>query len=100
MTDITNLSVLALFASITYACRIAGFIMMRHVPFTPAVRHGLEALPGSVMAAVIVPGVMTAGLPGLIGVSGALLTMYLTKRDIAAMVIGCAAVAFARAVGL
>lgn len=100
MIDETNLSVLCLLALITYLCRIGGFVMMRHVPFTPAVRRGLEALPGSVMAAVIVPGVMIAGLPGLIGVSGALLTMYLTKRDIAAMVIGCAAVAAARALGL
>jgi uncharacterized membrane protein len=95
----SNFAILILLAIITYICRIGGFILMRYVPLTPSIRHGLEALPGSVMAAVIVPGVMSAGAPGLVGVSAAILLMYLTKSDIAAMLAGCAMVAVFRAHG-
>jgi uncharacterized membrane protein len=99
MSSEFNLLILTLLAAITYACRIGGFVLMRYVPFTPSVRHGLEALPGSVMAAIIVPGIMSAGLPGLIGVCTAILIMYLTKRDVVAMLAGCAMVAACRAYG-
>lgn len=83
----------------TYFCRVGGFVAMRYVPFTPPVRRALEALPGSVMAAVIVPGVIASGLPGLIGVIAAVLSMLFIKKDLAAMVFGCAAAALVRAAG-
>lgn len=100
MTDNADLAVLALLAVLTFLCRIGGFAAMHYIPFTPPVRRGLEALPGSVMAAVIVPGILGSGLPGLIGVVTALITMATIKKDLFAMVFGCAAVALCRALGL
>lgn len=97
---IDNFTVIAVLAVLTYLCRIGGFAAMRYVPFTPPVRRALEALPGSVMAAVIVPGVLASGLPGLVGVLTAMLTMFFLKKDLAAMVFGCLAAALMRAAGL
>lgn len=99
MTDFADLAMLALLAAITWLCRVAGFAAMRYIPFTPPVRRGLEALPGSVMAAVIIPGILGAGVPGLVGVVIALLTMAFIKKDLFAMVFGCAAAALCRAWG-
>ena len=39
----------------TYAMRAGGFWLMGHVPPSPRLRRMLEALPGSVVAATVLP---------------------------------------------
>ena len=99
MIALTNLQVIGLLICTSYACRAAGFLLMRYVPFTAPVRRGLEALPGSVIAAVMLPGAIDAGIPGLAGASAGILGMAIFKHDIAAIVLGCGAAALARVSG-
>ena len=99
VTPLPELFVIVILALASYFCRIAGFALMNYVPFTPAVRRGLEALPGSVVAAIIIPGAIAAGIPGIAGVAAGIIGMIVFKRDIAAMVLGCAAAALCRAYG-
>ena len=42
-------------AAATYAMRAGGFWLMGHVPLTARVRRMLEALPGSVVVATVLP---------------------------------------------
>ncbi len=83
---------------VTYFCRIAGFLIMHFVPFTPAVRRGLEALL-ALLWQLLWCQVLLLRYSGYVAVAAALVTMLTIKRDVAAMVIGCAAAALCRAAG-
>ena len=56
---------IATMAAMTYLVRVGGFWMMGHVTITPRVHRMLDALPGSVVAAIILPVVAKNGLPAL-----------------------------------
>ena len=99
MSEFETIALMSALAVATYLCRVTGYLAMQRVPFTPGVRRALEALPGCVMAAVIVPGVLGSGFAGLFGVVTAMIVMALVKKDIAAMVAGCAVAALVRAAG-
>ena len=47
----------------TYLTRVSGFWLMGHVPLTARLRRMLEALPGAVVAATVLPIVMKTGMP-------------------------------------
>ena len=53
--------VIAAMAVVTYAIRAGGFWLMGYVPLTRRVRSILNALPGSVIAAIIVPLAVRGG---------------------------------------
>ncbi len=42
-------------AAVTYAIRAGGFWLLGYVPLTPRVRSMLNALPGAVIASMILP---------------------------------------------
>lgn len=96
----TDLVVIVVMALATYACRSLGYLVMGYVPITPAVRRALDALPGAVVVSVVLPGALTAGPSGVVGICGGLTAMALTRRDIIALVAGCLLCAAARAAGL
>lgn len=93
-------AVIAGMAGITYFCRILGYWVMGYVPLTRRVRRALEALPGSIMISMVVPTGLASGLAGSIGVAVALAIMMVSRRDIVAVVVGCASVALLRQAGL
>jgi uncharacterized membrane protein len=84
----------------TYAMRAGGFWLMQHVPLTARLRRMLEALPGSVVVATVLPIAVREGpVAGLaIGAAGAV--MLLWRNDLLAVVTGMAVAAAARAAGL
>lgn len=47
-------------ALVTYATRVAGLLLARHIPEHGRIRAGLDALPAAVLIAVIAPAA-TAG---------------------------------------
>ena len=84
----------------TYAMRAGGFWLMKHVPLTPRVKRMLEALPGSVVVATVLPIAVREGLVVALAIVAAGAVMLLWRRDLLAVVTGMAVAAAARAAGL
>lgn len=98
----TLLPVLAILAmaGATWLVRMAGYWIMGRVPLTPFVRACLDALPGTIVVATIVPLAARGGLSAWIGIAVAAAAMILVRRDIAALAGGLGAVVAVRALGL
>jgi len=93
------LAIIAMTA-VTIALRLGGYFVMGYVTVTPRMRRMLEALPGSVISAAILPVAVSGGVPAVAAVLIAMLTMYLSRSDLVAVVAGVAAAALLRAAGL
>lgn len=98
--DIGVVGAIVAMAVATYLTRISGFWLMAHVPLTARLRRMLEALPGSVVAATVLPIVMKSGAPAGFAVAAALATMIVRRNEFLAVAVGIAAAAAARAAGL
>jgi uncharacterized membrane protein len=81
----------------TLLAKMMGFWVLGRVPLTPRLRRGLEALPGGVILATIVPITLESGPAGLLGIGVATLVMAVTKKDWLAVGLGLASVAGYRA---
>lgn len=91
---------IAAMAMVTYAIRAGGFWLMGYVPLTRRVRSILNALPGSVIAAIILPLAVRGGTAAAATVIVALVVMALRRNDLLAVVFGIAAAASVRALAL
>jgi uncharacterized membrane protein len=93
----TVLAILAM-AVVTYPLRAGGFWLMGHVALTPRLRRILEALPGAVVVATVLPILAREGIPAALAIAAAGVAMALLRNDFLAVIAGMAAVALARAV--
>jgi len=91
--------VIALMTMVTYLCRIAGMAVMSRVRITPRVERGLQALPGSIILATILPIVIESGWPAAVALCVTILTMAITRLDLAALAAGLGALSLIRALG-
>lgn len=91
---------IAAMASMTYLVRVGGFWLMGHVPITPRIHRMLEALPGSVVAAIILPVVAKNGMPAMLAVTATVASMLVRRNDFIAIAVGLVVAALARAAGL
>jgi uncharacterized membrane protein len=98
--DPAALAVIIGMALATYACRVGGVWLMAHVPLTQRVRRGLAALPGSIIAATIVPIALKGGPPAVVALAAAVLIMMTRRNELLALVGGLAVASVARAFGL
>jgi uncharacterized membrane protein len=98
--DIGAVAAIVAMAGATYVTRISGFWLMAHVPLTARLRRMLEALPGAVVAATVLPIVMKTGLPAALAVGAALAAMIMRRNEFLAIAVGIGAAAAARAAGL
>ena len=98
--DIGVAAAIVAMAGATYLTRISGFWLMAHVPLTARLRRMLEALPGAVVAATVLPIVMKSGMPAALAVAAALVAMIVRRNEFLAIAVGVAATAAARAAGL
>jgi len=73
---------IAAMAMVTYAIRAGGFWLMGYVPLTQRVRSILNALPGSVIAAIIVPLAVRGGTAATAAVVTALVVMAFRRNDL------------------
>jgi uncharacterized membrane protein len=92
--------VIAAMAVVTVAIRYAGFALMGYIPLTPRVRAILNALPGAVVVAIIVPLAVRGGLAASLAIIVALAVMALRRNDLLAVVCGVGAAALVRALAL
>jgi uncharacterized membrane protein len=94
------LIVILAMAIATYPMRAAGYWLMGRVPLTPRVSRILEALPGAVVVATVVPILAREGTPAIAAIAAALAMTFIKRNEFLALAAGVMAGAAARASGL
>ena len=84
-------------AGVTLLTRLAGHWMMGQVTLTPRIRRMLEALPGSVVAALVMPVMVQEGLPAIVAIVAVALLMIWRRNECLALACGIAIAAGLRA---
>lgn len=92
------LAALTAMACASYACRLAGFLLMSLVTVTPRVEAALKAMPLGVMIGIVTPAMFGGKLPEMVAIAVVGVTMKTTGNDLAAALAGAATVAVCRAV--
>jgi uncharacterized membrane protein len=80
----------------SYACRVAGYLLMGWVPITPRVEAALRAMPIGVMTGIVAPSVAAGRPPEIAGLLATALIMKFTGKDVVAALAGAAVVAVVR----
>lgn len=91
---------IAAMALATYTCRAAGYLLMTHIQVTPGMERALQALPGSIVVAIVLPAAIRSGPAAIAGVAAGLGVMMLSRSEIGGLAVGLAVVAALRAAGL
>jgi len=99
MTDAGFATVLAILAmaAATYPMRAGGFWLMAHIPLTPRLQRMLEALPGTVVVATVLPILVREGWPAALAIAAAGAAMLIRRNDFLAVLAGMAVVTLVRA---
>ncbi len=84
----------------TQLMRLGGYWLMGHVPITPRMRKMLEALPGSVIVALVLPVVVKTGPTAYFAVGAVIVSMLLRRNEFLAVGIGVAVATLCRIYGL
>ena len=84
----------------TALMRVGGFWLMGRVPLTPRVRRMLEALPGAIVTAIVLPVIAKIGLVAALAVAAAAASMIVRRSELLAVAIGVGVAVLARSVGL
>jgi uncharacterized membrane protein len=87
-------------AGATYLMRIGGFWLMAHVPLTARVRRMLSALPGSIIAAIVLPLIAKSGAVAAIAIAAAAAVMILRRNEMLAIAAAVTLAALGRNLGL
>jgi uncharacterized membrane protein len=83
----------------TYGMRAGGYWLMQRVTLTPRLRRMLEALPGSVVVATVLPIIVHDGPVAALAIAAAGVAMLIRRNDLLAVLTGMAVAAAARAAG-
>jgi uncharacterized membrane protein len=93
------IAVLIAMGTVAYLMRAGGFWLIGRITIGPRVRRILDALPGAVIAATVVPLALKGGPSALLAVCAAGVTMIVVRNDFAAVFAGVAVAALVRAAG-
>lgn len=93
------LIMIASMAGVTVFTRLAGFWIMGRVTLTPRIMRMLEALPGSVVAALIMPMILKEGVSAVVAMVAVALFMIWRRNEFIALACGIAIIAGMRAMG-
>ena len=102
-SDITDYGAYAAIAAMALASalmRLGGYWLMSKVKLTARVQRMLDALPGSVVLASVLPVVAKGGPVVMLAVAGAMLMMIARRNDFLAVATGMGIAALARGLGL
>ena len=86
-------------ACASYACRVAGYLLMGYITITPRLEAALRAIPLGVMTGIVAPAATSGRIPELAGLAAVAALMRLTGKDVVAAMGGAAVVGAARALG-
>lgn len=81
----------------TYSMRAGGYWLMGYVTLTPRIRRMLEASPGAVIVATVLPIVVREGLPAAAAITAGGIVMFALRRDYLAVAAGMMVSAILRA---
>jgi uncharacterized membrane protein len=87
-------------AAASLACRFGGFWIMRFVTISPRLEATLKATPLAVMAGIVTPAALRGSWPEWLALAATAAAMRATGSDLAAAIVGVAAVALFRSWGL
>ena len=87
-------------AAVTFLTRVGGFLLMARVRLTSRIRRILEAMPGSIVAAVVVPTVAMSGGAAIVALAAAIAIMIVCRSEMLAIAVAIAVAALARATGI
>jgi uncharacterized membrane protein len=93
------LAAILVMAVATYAMRAGGFWLMALMPRSPRLRRMIEALPGSVVMAAVLPFIVREGAIAALAIAVAGAVVVATRKDLLAVLAGMAVAAVARAAG-
>ena len=97
--DVTLLALLAMGVT-TFLMRAGGYWLMAHVPLTARVHRMLEALPGALVVAVVLPIAVKIGVTAFLAIAAAAVMMVLRHNGFLAVVSGLIVAALARSLGI
>jgi len=83
-------------ALVTYGLRLGGLLLAERLPRTPFCKAFLEILPGALLTALVVPGIVAAGPWGAAAALVTALLAHKTGNTFLAMAAGVALVALQR----
>jgi len=84
----------------TYFFRFGGLLLSERLPNTGRFKDFMEALPGTILVALVAPGIITAGFWGCLAALSTALLVWRTGNIFIAMLSGMVIVAGARYAGL
>ncbi len=91
MTSAIDLQVLVavgLAAVATYSLRFGGLLLASRFPKTGRFRQGMDALPGALLFSLIIPGLVSEGVWGILAGGLTALVMWRTRNTFMAMLAG------------
>lgn len=91
---------LLVMAAAALICRMAGFMLMRVMPASPRLEAALRATPLSVMAGITALALANGGLAEVLALGAVVGLTVLLGSDVAAALLGVAAVAALRWLGI
>lgn len=91
-------TVMVLSGVFVYAIRYLGMAFGSRLPRTGGVKRALDALPGTIFAALVFPSLAETGLPGAAAAGMIFLTVRKTGSVFFAMILGMGTVALLRLV--
>lgn len=77
----------------SYACRLAGFVLMGYVTITPRMESAMRAVPLAVMIGIVTPAVSAGRVPEIVAIVVVGAIVRFTGKDVIAAVAGAAVVA-------
>jgi uncharacterized membrane protein len=93
---LNSLLVIALAAVVTYLLRSGGLLLAEALPRRGRIKHFMDALPGTILIALVAPGIFQAGIAGQAAAVATALCAWRTGNVLLAMVVGMGIVAGAR----
>ncbi|BCG47987.1 branched-chain amino acid transport [Citrifermentans bremense] len=87
---------IALAALVTYSLRLGGLLLSARFPRTGRFRQGMNALPGSLLFALVFPSIVAEGTWGIVAAGLTAAVMLRSRNTLFAMLLGMAVVFAAR----
>lgn len=84
---------------VTYLCRAGGYWAMGFVKPSARIERALAALPGSIVAAIVLPAIARTGTVAVIAIAAALAIKIKLKSDMLALAGGVLVAVILRAAG-
>lgn len=80
----------------TYGLRLGGLLLAERLPNNGIFKRFMETLPGTILLALVAPGIFSAGILGADAAMATALCALKTKNLLLAMIVGMAIVATGR----